>query len=162
MHEPAPDAVDLAPNAARFDALPAERNEAWANFGKWPGRTFFPTLVGLEVEEIRNGYCRMRLPYRPELNQPAGVVHGGAIATLVDTVVVPAVGAAYEERPVMLTISMNLHYLAAVQEEDAVAEGWVEQRGRSTVFCRAEVRSASGRLCTTGSLVYAVRSPASR
>jgi uncharacterized protein (TIGR00369 family) len=157
-HVPEP-AVDLAPNASRFDALPPDRLEAWANFGRWPGRTLFPTLVGLEVEEIRDGYCRMRLPYRPELNQPAGVVHGGALATLVDTVVVPAVGAAYEQRPVMLTISMNLNYLAAVQEEDAIAEGWVEQRGRSTVFCRAEVRTASGRLCTTGTLVYAVRAP---
>lgn len=155
-----PSAVDLAPHAARFAELAPEKLARWENFGVWPGQTFFPSFVGLQKEEIREGYCRMRLVYRPELDQPAGVVHGGAIATLIDTVVVPAVGAVYDTRPTMLTITMNVQYLAAIQGEDAVAEGWVEQRGRSTVFCRAEVRSASGRLAATGTLVYAVRMPA--
>jgi uncharacterized protein (TIGR00369 family) len=150
---------DLSPNAGRFAELPPEKLARWENFGVWPGQTFFPSYVGLQKEEIRDGYCRMRLPYRPELDQPAGVVHGGAIATLIDTVVVPAVGAVYDTRPVMLTISMNVQYLGALRQEDAVAEGWVEQRGRSTVFCRAEVRGSSGRLATTGTLVYAVRFP---
>lgn len=148
-----------APNAERFPVLAAEKLALWENFGSWPDRTYFPTLVGLQKEEIREGYCRMRLPYRAELNQPAGVVHGGAVATLIDTVVVPAVGAVYDTRPIMLTITMNVQYLGALREEDAVAEGWVEQRGRSTVFCRAEVRSDTGRLAATGTLVYAVRFP---
>lgn len=150
-----------APNAHRFEPLPAERLAVWDNFANWPDQVFFPTLVGLQKEEIRTDYCRMRLPYRPELNQPAGVVHGGALATLVDTVVVPAVGAVYENRPMMLTLSMNLDYLSAIRGEDAVAEGWVQRRGRSTVFCRAEVRSGSGDLAVTASLVYSVRVPSS-
>jgi uncharacterized protein (TIGR00369 family) len=118
----------------------------WDNFAAWPDKTLFPTFIGVVKEEIRTDYCRLRLPYRPELNQLAGVVHGGALATLVDTVVVPAVGAVYETRPMLLTISMNLNYLSAVRERDAVAEGWVERRGRSTVFCRAEVRDADWRV----------------
>lgn len=148
-----------APNAHRFPPLPSERLAVWENFLTWPDQVYFPNLVGIEREEIRTDYCRLRLRYRPELNQPAGVVHGGALAALVDTVVVPAVGAVYETRPMLLTISMNLNYLAAVHEQDAVAEGWVERRGRSTVFCRSEVRDASGELAVTASLVYAVRFP---
>ncbi|MGY6499293.1 MAG: PaaI family thioesterase [Acidimicrobiales bacterium] len=150
-----------APNAHRFEPLPPERAAVWENFAAWPDQVFFPTLVGLQKEEILTDYCRMRLPYRPELNQPAGVVHGGALATLVDTVVVPAIGAVYENRPMLLTLSMTLSYLSAIRGEDAVAEGWVQRRGRSTVFCQAEVRSASGDLAVTGSLVYAVRVPSS-
>jgi hypothetical protein len=45
-----------------------------------------------------------------------------------------------------------------VAGEDAIAEGWVEKRGRSLVFCRVEVRSASGVLASTASLVYKVSS----
>jgi uncharacterized protein (TIGR00369 family) len=150
---------DLAPNAHRFEPLPPERAARWEHFANWPDQVFFPSFVGLVKEEIRTDYCRLRLPYRPELNQPAGVVHGGALATLVDTVVVPAVGAVNDERPVLLTISMTLNYLAAIREQDAIAEGWVERRGRSTVYCRAEVRDESGELAVTGSLVYAVRLP---
>lgn len=145
-------------HADRFEPLPDHLAATWAGFGRWD-QVFFPTVVGLELEEVRSGYGRMRLPYRPELQQPAGVVHGGAIATLIDTVVVPAVGGVYEERPKMLTISMSIRYLGALVAEDAVAEGWVEQRGRSIVFCRAEVRSGGGAMVADGTLVYKV-SPA--
>jgi len=46
-----------------------------------------------------------------------------------------------------------------VRGEDAVAEGWVTQRGRSIVFCRAEVATARGRPVATGSLIYKITPP---
>lgn len=143
--------------AERFEPLPPHRAAIWEKVLSWEGRTYFPNVVGLQLEEVRTDYCRLRLPYRAELDQPAGVVHGGAIATLIDTVVVPAVASAYDERPRMLTVNMLVQYLGAVVREDAVAEGWVQKRGRSTVFCRAEVRTGSGALAATGELVYSVR-----
>lgn len=146
-----------APNADRFEPLPDHLADRWGEFGRWD-EVYFPSVVGLELEEVRTDYARMRLPYRSELRQPAGVVHGGAIATLIDTVVVPAVGGVYEERATMLTLSMSVRYLGALVAEDAVAEGWVEQRGRSIVFCRAEVRSASGKMTADGTLVYKISS----
>lgn len=151
-----PPAVPL--DADRFPPLPPETAERWRNFTRWD-TVYFPRLVGLEMEEVRTDYARMRLRYRPELNQPAGIVHGGAIATLIDTVVVPAVGSAYAEPRPMFTIDMHVQYLDAVRGEDAIAEGWVEKRGRSTVFCRVEVRTASGVLAATGALVYKVGTP---
>ncbi len=146
-------------HAARFPPLDPETLDAWAGFLRWKEVTYFPQEVGLVVEEIRTDYARMRLPFRPELNQPAGVVHGGAIATLIDTVVVPAIGQAYEIGRVYLTIGMNISYLGAVVGEDAVAEGWVEQRGRSIVFSSAEVRTESGKLAAQASLTYKVGQP---
>lgn len=159
---PAPDGADvIAPNAHRFPPLAPTRAALWERFPHWD-RVYFPNHLGLTVEELRTDYCRMRLPYRPEFEQPAGVVHGGALATLVDTVVVPAVGSAYEEQRRLLTLTMTVQYLAAVAGEDAVAEGWVAQRGRSIAFCQVEVRSASGVLAVTGSLVYKVGGPLQR
>jgi uncharacterized protein (TIGR00369 family) len=148
----------LAPHADRFAVLPPERAEVWARYLAWED-VYFPTLVGVVLEELRTDYARMRLPWRPELNQPAGVVHGGAVATLVDTVVVPAIATGYEERQRMVTVTMNVEYRGAVVGEDMVAEGWVEQRGRSIVFCRADVRTPPDRLVATGSLVYKVSAP---
>lgn len=145
-------------HADRFAPLPDEVAERWARFPRWD-RTYFPNVVGLVVEELRADYCRMRLPYRPDLDQPSGVVHGGAIATLIDTVVVPAVGARYDPGWQYMTLTMNIQYLGAVAGEDAVAEGWITQRGRSIVFCRAEVTTASGRPAATGTLVYKVSPP---
>ena len=145
-------------HADRFPELPAEKVERWRKFGQWE-RTYFPSLVGVVIEEVRTDYCRMRLPFRPELTQPHGLVHGGAIATLVDTVVVPAVGAAYDPGWGYATVTMTIQYLGAVADEDLLAEGWVTQRGRSMVFCQAEVATASGRSVASGTLVYKVSPP---
>lgn len=56
----------------------------------------------------------------------------------------------------MLTVNMVVQYLGAVIGEDALAEGWVTKRGRSMVFCRVEVRTASKGVTATGELVYRV------
>lgn len=148
-----------APNADRFEPLPPAEAARWRLFPAPGNEVFFPRLVGLVLEEVRRDYARMRLPFRPELRQPAGMVHGGAIATLIDTVVVPAIGSAYAERRKLLTIAMSIQYVGGVASEDAVAEGWVERRGRSIVFCRVEVRTGAGVLAATASVVYRVGSP---
>jgi hypothetical protein len=57
--------------ADRFDPLPDDVAARWSTFGRWE-RTYFPKLVGLVLEELKADYCRMRLPYRPELEQVAG------------------------------------------------------------------------------------------
>lgn len=144
----------MSTHASRFSPLPADRAAAWGNFLAWE-RTYFPTLVGIELDELRTDYARVRLPFRPELEQPAGVVHGGVLATLLDTVVVPAIGTGYDGPRAFATVSMSVEYRAAVTGSDLVAEGWVERRGRSIVFCRAEVR-AGPTVAAAGSLVYKV------
>jgi uncharacterized protein (TIGR00369 family) len=146
-------------HADRFAPLEGPLADRWARFPSGWDRVYFPTLIGLELEEVRTDYARMRLPYRAELDQPAGVVHGGAIATLIDTVVVPAVGQAYDAGWAYFTIAMDIRYIGAVVQEDAVAEGWIEQRGRTLVFCRAEVRTAGGKLAADGTLTYTIRPP---
>ncbi len=152
--------MTVARHADRFEPLSTERLRIWEGFGQAGAGTaaFFPGYVGLVLEEVRTDYARMRLPHRRELDQPQGVVHGGAIATLVDTVVVPAIGSAYDERRALLTIGMSIQYLEAIVGEDAIGEGWVEKRGRSTVFCRVEVHTASAALAATASVVYKVSS----
>jgi uncharacterized protein (TIGR00369 family) len=142
----------------QFDLLPPSVLERWARFGG-PNEQWFPNLVGIEVDELRRDYARMRLPWRAELNQPTGLMHGGAIATLVDSTVVPAIGTAYHDRRIYSTIEMSVRYLQPVRSEDLVAEGWVVRRGTRVVFCEVEVRTASAVLVATGDLIHVVGSP---
>lgn len=145
------------------EPLPDEQVERWKVFGRWPGRTLFPSVLGVEVDDVRQDYCRMRLPYRPELEQPSRLVHGGALASLVDCVVVPAIGQAYDGTDTdYATVTMNLNYLRAVRGEDAIAEGWVTKRGRSMVFCQAVVWTTDpAKPVIEASLVYALIQPRS-
>ena len=132
--------------------------DLWRNFCSWPDREYFAKHLGFRVEELRQDYARLRLPHRPELEQPAGPVHGGAIASLIDTVVVPAVGWTHATVPQMLTLTMNVEFRSALVRADAIAEGWVTQRGNSIVFCEAEVRAAdNARVVANGRMVYKVR-----
>jgi uncharacterized protein (TIGR00369 family) len=150
------DLSDTYPRASQFEQLTPEVDARWKNFGQWE-RTYFPKLVGLHVEETRLGYCRMVLTYRDELEQPMGIVHGGAIATLIDASVVPAIGSAYDNTVGYSTIDLHVQYHNALVKEDAVAEGWVTKRGRSVVFCETEVTGrTSGKQIARGFMTYNV------
>ena len=141
----------------QYRPLSDDDADRWSRFGRWEEQVYYPQLLGLEVEEIRYDYCRMRLPFRPELHQPAGVVHGGAIASLIDSVVVPAIGSALPAESRFATIDLQVQYLGAVGAEDMVAEGWVVQRGRSIVFCEADVLAGEhGRRVARGLMTYKV------
>ena len=144
----------MYPRASEFEILTPEVDARWKNFGHWD-RTYFPKLVGLHVEETRLGYCRMVLTYREELEQPMGVVHGGAIATLIDASVVPAIGSAYDNFVGYSTVDLHVQYHNALVKEDAIAEGWVTKRGRSVVFCESEVFGrTSGKQIARGYMTY--------
>jgi uncharacterized protein (TIGR00369 family) len=145
--------------ADQYATLPDDAAERWARFGK-SETVFYPVLLGLEVEETRIDYCRMRMPFKPELLHAGGIVHGGAIASLMDSVVVPAVGSVLGPTDRYSTVDLHVQFIGVVKDEDVVAEGWVTKRGRSVVFCESEaVGASSGRLVARSVLTYNV-SPA--
>ena len=142
-----------------YEPLSDDAAARWAKFGK-SETVFYPMLLGLEVEETRTDYCRMRMPFKSELLHPGGIVHGGAIASLMDAVLVPAVGSVLGPNDRFSTVDLHVQYIGAVKDEDVVAEGWVTKRGRSVVFCESEALGAeSGRLIARSVLTYNV-SPA--
>lgn len=148
-----------APSARRdaHEPLPPEVVAPWLQLGVRGGADLYPSLVGFDVEEVRRDYARLRLPFRRQLLQAGGVVHGGVAASLIDSAVVPAIGAAYEPGARFSTLDLHVQYLGAVVDEDLVAEGWIVRRGRSIVFCEAEVvTDPGGRLIARGQMTYKV------
>ena len=142
--------------AEQFDLLPDDVAARWLKFGSWD-RIFYPSFLGMTVQEVRADYCRMLMQYKPELDQPQGLVHGGAIASLLDAVVVPAVGAAYGREVRFSTVDMHVQYMSAAKQEDLIAEGWVTKRGRSVVFCESEaIGTSSGKVVARSVLTYNV------
>jgi uncharacterized protein (TIGR00369 family) len=146
------------PRAEAHAPLAPHLHRRWMRYGRDDDVTYFPAQVGVVVEDVRVDYCRMRLPWRIEISQPFGVAHGGAIAALIDSVLVPAVGAGYDRPVAFSTVDLQVQFLGALRDEDAIAEGWITQRGRSILFCEAEVRSASGLAVARGMLTYKVSS----
>lgn len=144
--------------AEQFDLLPQSVQKRWSTYGDWGGDDSFSSIIGLKVDELRRDYARISMPWRSGLNQPNGLMHPGAIATLVDTAVVPAVGTAYDEQRRYSTIELSVRYLSAVRQEDLVAEAWVTRRGHRVVFCEAEVRTSSAVKVASANCIYVVGS----
>lgn len=145
--------------ADQFEPVDAADVARWRKFGA-SGETTFPQMLGLTLEDVRHGYCRMRLPFRADLKHAGGVVHGGAIATLLDSVLVPAIGVTVPPNSAMSTIDLHVQFLDALVDEDAIAEGWIVRQGRRTVFGESEARAANtGRLLAKAITTYAVRVP---
>jgi uncharacterized protein (TIGR00369 family) len=145
------------PRARAAAALPEHLHRRWSRYGRSNDATFFTALLGIVVEDVRVDYCRMRLPWRVEISQPFGVAHGGALSSLLDSSVVPAIGSGYETAVSFATVDMTVQFLGALKDEDAIAEGWVTQRGKSIVFCEAEAIGAqSGRRVARALLTYKV------
>ena len=145
------------PRAEAAAALPDHLYRRWSRYGRTADATHFAALLGLVVEDVRVDYCRMRLPWRTEISQPFGVAHGGALSSLLDSVVVPAIGSGYESAVGFATVDMTVQFMGALKDEDAVAEGWITQRGKSMVFCEAEAIGAqSGRRVARAVLTYKV------
>jgi len=130
-------------DAKSFAAIPAGRAKEIVDM--LDGEAFV-RWMGLRFEEIRLGYARLRLSHRSELNQGEGVVHGGAIASAIDTAVIGAVLSTLATRPRRLvTVDLHVHYLDAVAEEDVVAEARVRRRGKTIAFVEVDAHTPAGR-----------------
>ena len=64
-------------------------------------------LIGMQVVEARPGYSKFRLPFREELTQPMGVMHGGAFAAVADSAVAIALWGLVGMDKIFTTIEMK-------------------------------------------------------
>ena len=112
--------------------------------------------LGIELAAIEPDRAVLRLPYRPELATIGDVVHGGAIAALLDTA---SMAAAWADDTVPdalagATVSMSVDYLAAARAVDLTATARAVRRGRSLCFCEMEVTQPDGGVIAKGLAVH--------
>jgi uncharacterized protein (TIGR00369 family) len=114
--------------------------------------------LGMELRTLEQDLAELFLPYRPELATFGDVVHGGAIATLIDTTAMAAAWADDEEvqpNATGSTVSMTVDYVDAARGGDLLATGKPVRRGRSICFCEVTVTEPPGeRVVARGSAVY--------
>ena len=111
--------------------------------------------LGIELTEIELDRAVLRMPFRPELATMGDVVHGGAIASLIDTAGMAATWSddAEPESLAGATVTLNVSYVAAARGQDLTAVATVSKRGRSMVFSDVRVTEPDGRLVATGTVV---------
>lgn len=105
-------------------------------------RSYFVELLDLHLESAGNGRAVMRMPYRLEVSNGTGAIHGGAIVSLCDTVFYIALASIYGRDQDTTTAALQCNFLApALPPHDLIAEANVIKSGRRICYGEVFVRS---------------------
>jgi len=97
----------------------------------WISCAPFERLLNMTIEEASNGRAILTMPFVIDLAQGAGLMHGGALASLADTAVVMAIKSLVPPETHFATISMETKFLYPVKQGIVTAEAQiVEKEGR--------------------------------
>lgn len=116
----------------------------------------FVAHTGIELARLEDGYAELVMPFRDEIVTIGKVVHGGAIATLIDTAAMTAAwaGAAIPERLQGATVSLSVNYLAPAEGKDVTATATVVRRGNRLTTIQVDVHTVDREHVATALVTY--------
>ncbi|HEY0078439.1 MAG TPA: PaaI family thioesterase [Pyrinomonadaceae bacterium] len=119
-------------------------------------RVAYARLLGIELESAERGAVVFRMSARSDLEQIDRIMHGGAIASLVDTASAFAVLSLLEAGQTTATVDLTIHYLRPVRDDAQLkAHAHVLRAGRRIVTVSIEVMNEHGELTATALTTYA-------
>lgn len=116
----------------------------------WP---LGPFLEGLHAEPVSSekGRATWRLIVAKQHLRTHGILHGGVVATLLDTAMGRAVSTLCRDDQSAVTAQLNVNFLRpAWCGETLTITGEVQHSGRQTAVARGEIRTTAGVLVATG------------
>lgn len=91
----------------------------------------FCTHMDIEVQELdKEGRSLLTMPYHEKLDQPYGIMHGGALFTIADAAAAYALAATQDTSKQFVTVEMKINYLAPVREGIVEAKARLLRGGR--------------------------------
>lgn len=116
----------------------------------------FADWLGLVTESAAEGHAMLRLARRTELLNRRGVIHGGVIASMLDSAMAWASRTVEGVEDLGGTTDLHVQYMQPA-EGDLQVRAWVEHAAKTLVFCRGEVRDASDHLVAAGTASLRIR-----
>ena len=114
----------------------------------------FARLLGIEIDEVSSGTATLGLTIRKQLTQNHGVVHGGAIASLIDTATAFAIISLLAPRERVTTVDLAISYLRPLTEGRVTAVAKVLRSGKRLFVVSAQVLDKDGKLASTALTTY--------
>jgi len=101
----------------------------------------YAKFLGLELCELKTGEVSVCLDVRDELKQNQSVVHGGAIASLIDTASAFVILTAIDESERVTTTDLTIHYLRPITAGRMLAKARIIRGGRRRFVVSVEVEN---------------------
>jgi acyl-CoA thioesterase len=100
----------------------------------------FSQLLGIEVIEVKEGACKIKMKVGPEMVNGFGIVHGGIAFSLADSAFAFACN---NRNNLSVALDTSINFLRAVQVGDELTAETTElHNGRSTGLYHIYVRNA--------------------
>jgi len=106
-------------------------------------------LLGMRLESAHGGRAVARLPFREDLAQGLGVLHGGILALVGDTACWFAASSVRDDA-LLTSVELKINFLKPARQTELVAEAEVVKSGRRIATTRFEVRTPTGDLLAVG------------
>lgn len=106
-------------------------------------------FLGIEFSEIGEDYLIATMKVKPELKQPAGIVHGGINVVLAETVASNAANAVVNQKThYCVGLEINANHIRATTEGTLSAKATPLHLGRSTQVWHIDITNEQGqRVC---------------
>jgi uncharacterized protein (TIGR00369 family) len=114
----------------------------------------FAKLLGIELETVAPGTATLSLQITNDLKQNNGVVHGGAIASLIDSATAFAIISVLPPDEKATTADLTISYLRPLREGRAHSTARVLRAGRRLIVVSAELVDDAGKLIATALTTY--------
>jgi 1,4-dihydroxy-2-naphthoyl-CoA hydrolase len=112
----------------------------------------FDTLLGLQISSVTPDEVVASFEVRPELLQPYGLLHGGVLCSVVETVGSVAGATWFGDRGQVVGTSNHTNFLRAVREGVLTAVATPIHRGRTQQLWTVDIRDEQDRLVAKGEL----------
>jgi len=118
----------------------------------------FAGLVGIEWLDDDPEHASARLEVRDDLLQPFGIVHGGVLSTLVESLCSRSTAmAVLGDGMAAMGQSINVSFMRPISAGAIEVDARARHRGRTTWVWEAEIRDSEGRSCALSQMTIAVR-----
>jgi uncharacterized protein (TIGR00369 family) len=118
-------------------------------------------VIGFHIVAVGDGQAEFTLEPRGDLENPAGALHGGGAASLLDNALGAAVQSLLPTGARSATLNLNVSYLRGLTVRSATitATGRVVRLTRSTAFVEGVVTNSQSEVCAQAVATFAVSDP---
>jgi 1,4-dihydroxy-2-naphthoyl-CoA hydrolase len=122
----------------------------------------FAEAVGIVLDAAEASEVRGRLAWAPQRCTAGGVLHGGALMTLADSVGAVCAFLNLPEGAGTTTVSSSTSFMRAVRDGDVTAVARPLHTGRTVVVVQTDIRDDGGRLVAQVTQTQAVLAASGR
>lgn len=120
------------------------------------GSSDFANWMGMKLVRVGDGESELRLDVQPHHLNPGKIVHGGVLATLLDSSIGLALRSTIGMTTEHVTIELDVHYLSPARTGALIGKGKAVRVGGRVSYGEGELFTEDGTLVAKGTATFLI------